>query len=141
MDDAGQQGMAVLLTLGREALTALMLSSARLTAILLILPPFSRSLIPGLVRTGIAFGLVAIVVPPVFADPTLRDLDLYALSALALKESAIGFLMGLTFSTAFLGVEAAGFFIDNHRGAAIASSLDPLTGSESAPMGIFFLQV
>jgi type III secretion protein T len=141
LEEIAQPGVAVLLGLGREALTALLLSAARMVGILLVLPAFSRNLIPGLVRTGIAFGLVALLVPTVFLDPALPSLGLFELAALLIKETAVGTFIGLAFSIPFFGVEAAGFFIDNHRGAAIAGSLDPLSGSESSPLGILFLQV
>jgi type III secretion protein T len=59
---------------------------------------------------------------------------------LVAKEVLIGGLIGLAIGTIFWGAEGAGFFIDNHRGAAIASSVNPLTGSESSPFGILFLQ-
>jgi type III secretion protein T len=37
-------------------------------------------------------------------------------------------------------VQAAGTLIDNQRGAAIASSIDPLQGHEAAPLGLLFSQ-
>lgn len=56
------------------------------------------------------------------------------------KEYAIGFLLGYLVGWLFWTVQAAGGLIDNQRGAAIASSIDPLQGHESSPLGILFSQ-
>src|SRR5262249_36951921 len=52
----------------------------------------------------------------------------------------IGFLAGYLVSLMFWVVQAAGGLIDNQRGAAIASSIDPLQGEESTPLGNLFSQ-
>ena len=36
-------------------------------------------------------------------------------------------------------MEAVGAFIDNQRGATMASAMDPLSGNQSSPMGTFFV--
>jgi type III secretion protein T len=48
--------------------------------------------------------------------------------------------MGYTILWFFWSVQAAGAFIDNQRGAAIASSIDPLQGHETSPLGMLFSQ-
>jgi type III secretion protein T len=131
---------AALIELARHELVALVFTAVRMMAILLILPAFTWNAIPGLVRTGIATGLVLIVQPTVSAELDLATLGLLESSFLIAKEVLIGGLIGLAIGTVFWGAEGAGFFIDNHRGAAIASSVNPLTGSESSPFGILFLQ-
>jgi type III secretion protein T len=131
---------AVLIELVRHELVALIFAAVRMMAILLVLPAFTRNAIPGLVRTGIATGLVLIVQPTVSAGLDLAALGMLQSAFLVAKEVLIGGLIGLAIGTIFWGAEGAGFFIDNHRGAAIASSVNPLTGSESSPFGILFLQ-
>lgn len=56
------------------------------------------------------------------------------------KEFALGFLLGYFVFWLFWAVQAAGALIDNQRGAAIASSIDPLQGHESSPLGLLFSQ-
>lgn len=131
---------AALIELVRHELVALVFAAVRMMAILLVLPAFTRNAIPGLVRTGIATGLVMIVQPTVAASLDLATLGMLQSAFLIAKEVLIGGLIGLAIGTIFWGAEGAGFFIDNHRGAAIASSVNPLTGSESSPFGILFLQ-
>ena len=54
------------------------------------------------------------------------------------KEVALGVIMGFLVFWLFWSIQAAGTLIDNQRGAAIASSMDPLQGHEAAPMGLLF---
>jgi type III secretion protein T len=133
-------GPAELVVAGRDALTSLLLAAPRLMTIFLLLPIFSKSSIPGLVRTGVVVGMVLFVWPAVAAvyDPTTTNT--LRLAALILKETLVGGVIGFAVGALFWGVEAAGFFIDNQRGAAIAGSVDPLSGSDTSPLGIFFLQ-
>lgn len=125
----------------RVELLALILASARMVAFFQVLPLLSTTIASGLVRTGILVSLSLIVQPVVKAGlPPEGPAWLLALGALV-KEVLLGTGMGFAFGAVFWGIEGAGFFIDNQRGAAIASSIDPLSGSESAPMGIAFVQI
>ncbi|EHS51279.1 type III secretion protein SpaR/YscT/HrcT, partial [Rhizobium sp. PDO1-076] len=56
------------------------------------------------------------------------------------KEYAIGFIFGYMVGWIFWSVVAAGDFIDNQRGDAIASSIDPLQGNETSLTGNLFSQ-
>jgi type III secretion protein T len=56
------------------------------------------------------------------------------------KEVALGVIMGFLVFWLFWSIQAAGTLIDNQRGAAIASSIDPLQGHEAAPLGLLFSQ-
>lgn len=130
-----------LLDMLRVELMALILAATRLTAFFLVLPLLSRSLVTGLVRNGLVASMALIVQPAVRA--AIPEAGLPALDILAImgKETLIGGAMGFAFGAVFWGLEGAGFFIDNQRGAAIAGSIDPLSGSDSAPLGIAFLQI
>src|SRR5262249_1872954 len=68
-----------------------------------------------------------------------RSVASYALYSA--KEALIGFLLGYLLGWLFWAVQSAGALIDNQRGAAIASSIDPLQGHESSPLGNLFSQV
>ena len=56
------------------------------------------------------------------------------------KEAFVGMTMGFIVALPFWIFEAAGFVIDNQRGASLGSTLNPGTGNESSPMGILFNQ-
>ncbi len=120
-------------------LAALMCTTVRIQVALGLIPLFNKQLVPGLLRVGISVGLSLVLLPPVlagFATP-LSGLTVVAIIA---KEALIGLLIGYAVATLFWAVEAVGFFIDNQRGASIASTLDPLTGNDSSPLGILFNQ-
>ena len=120
---------------------ALTLATARLGAFFLVLPLLSRSLITGIVRNGVIASMGLVLQPAVRAGIGEEGLPAFQLFAILGKEVMLGAGMGFALGAAFWGVEGAGFFIDNQRGAAIAGSIDPLSGSDSAPLGITFLQI
>jgi type III secretion protein T len=92
---------------------------ARNVAILVIAMPLTPALVP-------------------YAPMFLDNIPLFM--GYFLKEAALGFVMGFLVTWLFWAVQAAGTFIDNQRGAAIASSIDPLQGHESSPLGLLFSQ-
>jgi len=123
----------------QHAMSTLLLSAARLTAIFVLMPTFSRTVITGIVRTGIVLSLSLFMFPVVYPTVDLSMSYLHAVG-LVLKETGIGVLIGYSIGALFWGVEGAGFFIDNQRGSAMAGSIDPLSGSDTTPMGILFMQ-
>jgi type III secretion protein T len=130
-----------LIAQARVELLALSLASARLAAFFLVLPLLSRSLITGLVRNGVVASMALVLQPAVRAGIGEEAPPALELLAILGKEVMLGAGLGFAMGAAFWGVEGAGFFIDNQRGAAIAGSIDPLSGSDSAPLGIAFLQI
>lgn len=73
-----------------------------------------------------------------FTDLFVGEVGLFI--AFFAKEFVLGFLMGYLVFWLFWAVQAAGTLIDNQRGAAIASSIDPMQGHEAAPLGLLFSQ-
>ena len=124
-----------------HALIALTCAMVRIQVALSIVPLFNKQTVPGLIRASIGLSLSLLVVPPVFMalhqGPALAGVDLMLI---ILKEALLGLLIGYAVATIFWGVEAVGFFIDNQRGASIASTLNPLTGNDSSPLGMLFNQ-
>ena len=57
-----------------------------------------------------------------------------------MKETMIGMIIGFCVAIPFWAMEACGFFIDNQRGASMASTMNPMSGSETSPMGLLFAQ-
>lgn len=119
---------------------ALVFASARLIAMFSVLPLFSQQMLPGLVRSVFLLTLSFTLVPIVHAD--MQALQPSALETLLItaKESFIGIVMGMIGASLFWAVEGAGFLIDNQRGASLASIVDPLSGNQTSPMGLFLLQ-
>ncbi|HVL10239.1 MAG TPA: type III secretion system export apparatus subunit SctT, partial [Burkholderiaceae bacterium] len=126
----------------KEWLTALAYLQPRIMAMFLLIPMFNRELIPGAVLPAIVFAvsLVALplVQPEITAAGTLSGLQH---TALILKEVVVGFVLGFLVAIPFWALEAVGFLIDNQRGASISDTLNPLTGSDTSPLGLLFNQV
>jgi len=113
----------------------------RMIAVFAMLPIFNPTVLPGRIRTAFAGSLVLFLYPVYSNGVVLDDFTGLELGVILIKEVVIGLLIGFGVSIVFWAVEAAGFFIDNQRGSTMASSVDPLTGSQTSPLGIFLMQV
>ena len=100
----------------------------------------SPTSVPRLARNVAILVIAMPLTPPLvpFAPIFIENIPLFI--GYFLKEAALGFIMGFMVTWLFWAVQAAGTFIDNQRGAAIASSIDPLQGHESSPLGLLFSQ-
>lgn len=112
----------------------------RMLAAFALLPMFSRELMSGLVRNGLAVNLSLLLYPVIATEANVETLTVWSGTAIVFKEVVIGTLIGYGAATLFWAVESTGFFIDNQRGATMASSIDPLTGSQTSPLGVLFVQ-
>ena len=122
-------------------LGSIFFAAARIMAVFTILPFFSRNLIPGLVRTGVVFGITFFVIPIVRYEMPTEDIDWIFTFSIIIKEVVIGLVIGFAVGSLFWAIEGAGFFVDNQRGASIASTVNPLSGADTTPFGIFFMQL
>jgi type III secretion protein T len=84
--------------------------------------------------------LVLVLQPMVHGALPAEPLAGWLVVGLVLKEILIGLLIGFTFVIVFHGIQAAGFFIDNQRGSTMASSIDPLLGGQTSPIGMLLTQ-
>lgn len=119
---------------------ALLLTLPRIYAFLATSQLLNPGSVPRLARTVAILVLAIPAVPLNFAAAEVFARTPEALALHFVKEIVIGFLIGYFFGWVFWVVQAAGALIDNQRGAAIASSIDPLQGHESSPLGILFSQ-
>lgn len=112
----------------------------RLTAACSVAPFMSSKMIQGRVRNSIIVMLGTIIYPMV--APTLNgNVDSMAsIMGIVGKEILVGVLMGFLASKLFWVALSVGYFIDNQRGASMASVLDPTTGEQTSPFGLFFQQ-
>jgi type III secretion protein T len=126
--------------LARPWLAALLVASVRIQFALYVVPLFDKQMVPTLVRMAVGACLSLLVVPGVHAALGGQVPAAAMLCAIVVKEAFLGFAIGYAVATLFWAVEALGFFVDNQRGASIASTLNPLTGNDSSPLGILFNQ-
>ena len=112
----------------------------RLMAAASVAPFLSSKMIQGRVRNSIIFGIGVIIYPIV--SPSLDgNLDsVFTIFGIVAKEVFIGILMGFMASKLFWIAMSVGYFIDNQRGASMASVFDPTTGEQTSPFGLFLQQ-
>ena len=125
-------------------LLALLLGMPRFFMIMQVAPFMAGTILTGQLRTTIVFACYMMIHPAVVAS--LPDssgslfLSIAYCGTLIAKEAFIGMCIGYLAGIIFWTVQSAGFFIDNQRGASMASESDPLSGEQTSPLGSFFFQ-
>lgn len=119
---------------------AVALVQARLLPLFVLLPFTNRSVMPAMLRNVIALALGVIVAPMLVPEMRTAEFGGAAVVVLLVKEAILGFMLGFLAALPFWAVEAAGFIIDNQRGASMAATVNPLTGHDTSPLGILFNQ-
>jgi type III secretion protein T len=127
-----------------DHLLAVLLGMPRLFMILQTVPFMGGNIVTGQIRAAVAFACYMFIHPMVLgqldAPEVLTTAVLGRLALVLLKESLLGFLLGFLAGMLFWAVQCAGFFIDNQRGASMASGADPLSGEETTPLGSLLFQ-
>jgi type III secretion protein T len=114
---------------------ALLLTLPRIYAFLNASQLLNPGAVPALPRTAAILSLALIAVPINLEYATTFDRSASMLLFYFAKEYAVGFLAGYLIGWMFWVVQGTGGLIDSQRGAAIASSIDPLQGEESSSLG------
>jgi flagellar biosynthetic protein FliR len=110
-------------TLNFEWIEAVMLAAVRMTAFLLIAPPFSYNAIPPRIKGMLAIGLAFAVSPRVTTGYTSPDTAGF-ITALVL-EIVVGGALGFLVMVVFAAVQSAGNLIDMFGGFQMAQAFDP----------------
>lgn len=124
----------------RQALMVFSFTLPRILATFLVLPILSSQSIPGTARNGVVMSMALFAYPIVAVGAPSAELSMIAGLGILLKETFLGTIIGFSGAIVFWGIESVGYFIDNTRGASMASSIDPLTGSQTSPLGILLTQ-
>ncbi|WP_422465453.1 type III secretion system export apparatus subunit SctT [Endozoicomonas sp. ALC013] len=125
----------------KEWFYILSMGMPRIVAMFTVLPMLhKRNLGGSMIRNGICMSLVLFMHPMLSETKPDETLTIYDTGGIVIKEVFIGAIMGFVLAIPFWAMEAAGFFIDNQRGASMASTLNPFSGAETSPMGILFSQ-
>lgn len=106
-------------------------SSARFAFAFMLVPLFSPTIIPAMVRNSliIAFGLIAISMDPGLATNQLGAGDWLWLYT---KEAIAGTVIGFFFGTMLWAMGSAGEIIDTKVGATIGQLVDPMSGLQQS---------
>lgn len=124
----------------RQFLIVFAISVVRLTAACSVVPFMSTQLIQARVRNSIIFSWGLIIYPIV--APTLGPEigSTMTVFVIIVKEIVIGILIGFMAAKMFWIALSVGYFIDNQRGASMASVYDPTSGEQTSPFGLFLQQ-
>jgi type III secretion protein T len=112
----------------------------RILGLFVMLPFFNRQIFPGMIQIAVAFGLAMVLLPIVVPVVPRGPVDPIALAGTIVKEVFIGVAIGFVGAVIFWAVQAVGAFIDNQRGSGMASSVDPMSQSDTSPVGILLYQ-
>jgi flagellar biosynthetic protein FliR len=117
------------------ALPYFLLILVRISSFFIVAPLFSMRGVPVQFKIGLAalLSLLALSALPI-GEPLPLD-DYYI--AMIIKEFAVGIALGFTAALVLYTVQIAGAFIDFQMGFAMASVMDPQTGSQVPIIGHF----
>ncbi|MES2933132.1 MAG: flagellar biosynthetic protein FliR [Pseudomonadota bacterium] len=118
--------------------TAVLLCSLRLSALLLLAPFLQVSGLPIQIRALLIMLLATSLVVSIRLAPYMIPTDLPQLFAAGFNELAIGALMSLGIFVAFAAFSFAGNLLDLQMGFSIANVLDPITRSQSPLIAALF---
>lgn len=125
----------------KDLLLALLICNVRLMAFCQISIFFSTQYLTGLGRNASILSLALILFPMVYPSALQHAYgDFLPCLGYMLKEVFLGTVMGFLSNFMFYVAQGAGFLIDTQRGASMASIFDPLTNSQTSPLGEFLLK-
>lgn len=133
-------GIVLLYDALKEQVLTYLIALPRAYAFLITSQLLNAQVMPRLARNVVIMVLAAPLVPGLQAQAQAITGNLPVFMAYFAKEVVLGFVLGYLVFWMFWCVQAAGTYIDNQRGTAIASSIDPLQGHEASPMGLLFSQ-
>lgn len=125
---------------GEGYLLAFLLCLPRVYAFIVATQLFQPTAVPRLARNAAILVIALPLTPTMLPFGVLFEDNIPLFMGYFFKEVVIGFLMGFCILWFFWSIQAAGAYIDNQRGAAIAASIDPLQGHETSPLGMLFSQ-
>ncbi len=125
----------------KDVLFIYSMSMVRMAAAFNLLPMLNKQVVGGaMIRNGIVGSLAIFLYPVISTQGAPAETGIPMIFALILKETMIGMFIGFIANIPFWAMEASGFVIDNQRGASMASTVNPMSGSETSPVGLMFAQ-
>ena len=120
---------------------ALILATPRVAGMMILIPFMRPPQVPAMARNAFIMGIALLVSPEIFSHIRHQHFEPGAnLLLLSLKEAALGLLLGFIVGFLFHVPQAIGDFIDNQRGASIASLFNPALGEQSSNLGLLLSQ-
>lgn len=125
----------------QQALFLYTLTLPRLIACFIFLPILNKQTLGGtMIRNGVLCSIALFIFPMVQQQGLPNETDGLWLIVILGKEVLIGLLIGFFAAIPFWAIDAAGFLVDNQRGAAMASMFNPTLGAQSTPTAVLLTQ-
>lgn len=124
-----------------DYLPSLLIGMARIYPCAFLVAAFCFQHIRGMPRHAIVAVLALLPAPGIYATFADQEFSTLMLSALVLKEAALGTLLGVLLSMPFWMFEAVGALLDNQRGALAGGQLNPSLGPDATPIGHLFKEL
>jgi len=125
------------ITYGTEKLQIFLLISLRAAGMFITSPVIGHKSIPTMIKAGLAI-MLAIILVPMVSQMELPVIDsVWMLGAIAIKETAIGAIIGLFFSILFNAVRMSGNIVGYQIGLLVAQVMDPESNSQVSMVGEF----
>ncbi len=102
----------------------------RVSVVLFMFPLFASSMIPALVKAGLAMVMTLILFPVVPVDPRFFPENIVDTGILIVSELFIGLVLALSVQLFFGAAQLAGQLIGFQMGFSIINVLDPQTGTQ-----------
>lgn len=106
-----------------EWLEAVVLAGVRVTAFVLVSPPFSHNGIPARIKAMLGVGVGVAVAPRVTGEYVSPEIGPFLLAVLG--ELLIGLALGLMVMVLFSAIQSAGALVDLFGGFTLAQGFDP----------------
>lgn len=116
-----------------DQLLATLLATIRVSAWLVVAPPFNNRSIPAMVKVALALALALPIGPALAAQAPSPEVG--PLLVAVMFQIAVGLSLGFLTQLLFAAVQAAGELIDFFSGFTLASAFDPASNVSVSPFG------
>ncbi len=125
-----------------DNLTILWVCCSRILGFCSVFIFFSSQYLTGTARRAIIVALAFPLFPQLYIEglKQLYTNPIVLLFGISMKEVLLGMVLGWLSNFIFYAAQSVGFLIDTQRGASMASLFDPLSNSQTSPLGDFLLK-
>jgi flagellar biosynthesis protein FliR len=120
-----------------QQLVLFLMVFARVGSLIVAAPVFGHQSIPVQIKVALALFLSFVYFPIASAGAPEVDVRMAALFLMAVKEVAMGLLLGFATGLIFVGVDVAGELIGFDLGLSMSTAFDPETGVNNPVVGQF----
>lgn len=125
------QSRAIMMLIDIHQIEFFVLVFVRIASAFAVLPLFSHSATPNMLKAGLAGAIALLLVPTLSSTMPPPSGTILDFLLLALRETVCGILLGLAGQFLFYAVDIAGQLIGFQAGFSVVSSIDPNTEAQS----------